>query len=94
MIRDGEWDWMGSANFTTDAWSIQDNSDFAKSTTSACKGAQWATIAKYLVAKWSIPYAPNAPHNFMHNKLAVIDDKLVVTGSFNFSETPPTTQRT
>ena len=32
----------------------------------------------------SPPYSPAAPHDYMHNKLAVVDDT-VITGSFNFS---------
>jgi hypothetical protein len=30
------------------------------------------------------PYAPDLPHNFMHDKL-IVADNLVLTGSFNFS---------
>ena len=37
-----------------------------------------------LVGKNSIPYSPTARHDYMHNKVLVIDDT-VVTGSFNFS---------
>jgi phosphatidylserine/phosphatidylglycerophosphate/cardiolipin synthase-like enzyme len=37
-----------------------------------------------LVGKRSTPYAPNTPHDFMHNKVLVVDD-LVITGSYNFS---------
>ncbi|MDR3707793.1 MAG: phospholipase D-like domain-containing protein [Capsulimonadaceae bacterium] len=37
-----------------------------------------------LTGKLSRPYRPNAPHDFMHNKVLVVDD-LVITGSFNFS---------
>jgi len=60
--------------------------DWAKSTKSAGKAAQWAKISPLLTPKQSVPYKPTAPHNFMHNKLAVVDGKLLVTGSFNFSE--------
>ena len=61
-------------------------SEFAKSAKSADKKRQWDVLKPKLVAKWSVPYAPSAPHNFMHNKLVVVDGKLVATGSFNFSE--------
>ena len=37
-----------------------------------------------LVGKDSAPYTPAGPHNFMHNKVLVIDDT-VITGSYNFS---------
>jgi phosphatidylserine/phosphatidylglycerophosphate/cardiolipin synthase-like enzyme len=37
-----------------------------------------------LVGKNSMPYTPTGPHNFMHNKVLVIDDT-VITGSYNFS---------
>jgi phosphatidylserine/phosphatidylglycerophosphate/cardiolipin synthase-like enzyme len=37
-----------------------------------------------LVGKNSAPYTPIGPHNFMHNKVLVIDDT-VITGSYNFS---------
>jgi phosphatidylserine/phosphatidylglycerophosphate/cardiolipin synthase-like enzyme len=37
-----------------------------------------------LVGKNSTPYSPTGRHDFMHNKVLVIDDT-VITGSFNFS---------
>jgi phosphatidylserine/phosphatidylglycerophosphate/cardiolipin synthase-like enzyme len=37
-----------------------------------------------MVGKQSLPYRPGRSHNFMHNKLLVIDDT-VVTGSYNLS---------
>jgi phosphatidylserine/phosphatidylglycerophosphate/cardiolipin synthase-like enzyme len=37
-----------------------------------------------LVGKNSAPYTPTGHHNFMHNKVLVIDDT-VITGSYNFS---------
>jgi phosphatidylserine/phosphatidylglycerophosphate/cardiolipin synthase-like enzyme len=37
-----------------------------------------------LVGKNSAGYTPTGPHNFMHNKVLVIDDT-VITGSYNFS---------
>jgi phosphatidylserine/phosphatidylglycerophosphate/cardiolipin synthase-like enzyme len=37
-----------------------------------------------LVGKNSAPYMPIGPHNFMHNKVLLIDDT-VITGSYNFS---------
>lgn len=38
----------------------------------------------HLVGKNSTPYSPSSPHDFMHNKVLVIDDT-VITGSYNFS---------
>jgi phosphatidylserine/phosphatidylglycerophosphate/cardiolipin synthase-like enzyme len=37
-----------------------------------------------LVGKDSTPYSPSGPHDFMHNKVLVVDDS-VITGSYNFS---------
>src|SRR5262249_24149321 len=37
-----------------------------------------------LIGKNSARYTPTGPHNFMHNKVLVIDDT-VITGSYNFS---------
>jgi phosphatidylserine/phosphatidylglycerophosphate/cardiolipin synthase-like enzyme len=36
-----------------------------------------------LVGKNSTPYSPTSRHDFMHNKVLVIDDT-VITGSYNF----------
>src|SRR5262249_15145693 len=37
-----------------------------------------------LVGKNSTPYSPESRHDFMHNKVLVVDDT-VITGSYNFS---------
>lgn len=37
-----------------------------------------------LVGKQSTPYSPTNPHDYMHNKVLVVDDT-VITGSYNFS---------
>jgi phosphatidylserine/phosphatidylglycerophosphate/cardiolipin synthase-like enzyme len=37
-----------------------------------------------LVGKQSEPYRPGHSHNFMHNKLLIVDD-MVITGSYNLS---------
>ncbi len=37
-----------------------------------------------LVGKNSTPYSPTSAHDFMHNKVLVVDDT-VITGSYNFS---------
>jgi phosphatidylserine/phosphatidylglycerophosphate/cardiolipin synthase-like enzyme len=37
-----------------------------------------------LVGKHSLPYRPGHSHNFMHNKLLIVDDT-VITGSYNLS---------
>ena len=46
----------------------------------------FAEIVEYgkLVGKKSIPWTPVSTHDFMHNKVMVLDD-VVVTGSYNFS---------
>jgi len=46
--------------------------------------ALWQTIAPHLVAKASVPFTAQGPHNFMHNKAVVADDT-TSTGSFNLS---------
>jgi phosphatidylserine/phosphatidylglycerophosphate/cardiolipin synthase-like enzyme len=51
---------------------------------SVAKKQLFEAIAPHLHAKKSTPFAPSAPHDYMHNKLAVVDDA-VITGSFNFS---------
>jgi len=37
-----------------------------------------------LVGKNSTPYSPTSRHDYMHNKILVVDDT-VITGSYNFS---------
>jgi phosphatidylserine/phosphatidylglycerophosphate/cardiolipin synthase-like enzyme len=41
-------------------------------------------VAKGLAGKNSTPYRPGSRHDFMHNKVVVVDDT-VITGSFNLS---------
>lgn len=38
----------------------------------------------HLAGKVSTPYSSDSPHDFMHNKVLVVDDT-VITGSYNFS---------
>ena len=38
----------------------------------------------HLVGKNSTPYTPTSKHDFMHDKVLVVDDT-VITGSYNFS---------
>jgi phosphatidylserine/phosphatidylglycerophosphate/cardiolipin synthase-like enzyme len=52
--------------------------------TSAEKLDMWLKLKPHLIAKQSIKFEDNLPHNFMHDKVAVADDT-VITGSFNFS---------
>lgn len=46
----------------------------------------FARIVEYgnLIGKRSTPYTPTSRHDYMHNKVMVLDDT-VLTGSFNFS---------
>ena len=37
-----------------------------------------------MIGKHSLPYRPGRSHNFMHNKLLIVDDT-VITGSYNLS---------
>ncbi len=51
--------------------------------------AQWKigafeSVAKGLAGKNSTPYQPGRRHDFMHNKVVLVDDT-VITGSFNLS---------
>lgn len=46
--------------------------------------AIWDRMRDHWVMKPSQPWDPKLPHNFMHNKILVVDDVLL-TGSFNFS---------
>ncbi len=46
--------------------------------------AHWNAVAAQLVAKHSTPYTPTGPHDFMHDKVLVVDDQLA-TGSYNLS---------
>jgi len=52
---------------------------------SQIKIALWNIVKKKLIAKHSTPYSDYGPHDFMHNKLIVVDGRIVKTGSFNFS---------
>lgn len=45
---------------------------------------QHIVSAARLIGKNSTPYTPESRHDFMHNKVLVVDDT-VVTGSYNFS---------
>jgi phosphatidylserine/phosphatidylglycerophosphate/cardiolipin synthase-like enzyme len=51
---------------------------------SLAKEQLFRAIAPHFHSKKSTPFAPQAPHDYMHDKLAVVDDT-VITGSFNFS---------
>jgi phosphatidylserine/phosphatidylglycerophosphate/cardiolipin synthase-like enzyme len=41
---------------------------------------------KRFVAAPSHAYSQNDNNGFMHNKVMIIDDRIVITGSYNFSE--------
>jgi phosphatidylserine/phosphatidylglycerophosphate/cardiolipin synthase-like enzyme len=63
---------------------VVDDWERSGSPQSLAKRQLFAAIAPHLHSKKSTPFTPQAPHDYMHNKLAVIDDA-VITGSFNFS---------
>lgn len=48
------------------------------------KAIQEVVQRAHLIGKNSTPYSPTGPHDFMHNKILVIDNT-VITGSYNFS---------
>lgn len=73
-------------------WGIYDGPEmrqveraWSKGKNSGEKMKLWNVVKKNLVAKESTPYSDNGPHDFMHNKLGVVDRRVVKTGSFNFS---------
>ncbi len=49
-------------------------------------GAFWFMTDKRFVAAPSHPFSANRENDFMHMKTMIIDDKTVITGSYNFSE--------
>jgi phosphatidylserine/phosphatidylglycerophosphate/cardiolipin synthase-like enzyme len=46
----------------------------------------WFMRDRRFVAAPSHAFNPHAEQDFMHNKVMILDDHLVITGSFNFSE--------
>jgi phosphatidylserine/phosphatidylglycerophosphate/cardiolipin synthase-like enzyme len=48
------------------------------------KIAAFQQIAEGLAGKRSTPYSPSSTHDFMHNKVMIVDDT-VITGSYNLS---------
>jgi phosphatidylserine/phosphatidylglycerophosphate/cardiolipin synthase-like enzyme len=46
----------------------------------------WFQNDKRFVAAPSHAFSANRENDFMHNKTMIIDDKIVITGSYNFSE--------
>jgi phosphatidylserine/phosphatidylglycerophosphate/cardiolipin synthase-like enzyme len=60
--------------------------DWERGSAGQAKIAQWNFIKNNLVAKHSTPYSKDGPHDFMHNKVLMVDQQVVVTGSFNFSQ--------
>jgi len=84
-------DCIGRAGLTVDGIfdgtqmrGVLDDWERSGSPQSRAKSQLFAAIAPHLHSKKSTPFAPQAPHDYMHNKLAVVDDA-VITGSFNFS---------
>jgi phosphatidylserine/phosphatidylglycerophosphate/cardiolipin synthase-like enzyme len=51
----------------------------------SAKAEMFGEVQHRLVGKSSTPYTASGRHDFMHNKIVVIDDT-VITGSFNFSQ--------
>ena len=51
----------------------------------AASAAAFRAVASHLVGKRSAPYTPDGPHDFMHDKLLVVDGRFVATGSHNLS---------
>jgi phosphatidylserine/phosphatidylglycerophosphate/cardiolipin synthase-like enzyme len=43
------------------------------------------SVAAHLAHKRSAPYSPTGIHNFLHDKVLVLDEATVATGSFNLS---------
>ena len=55
-----------------------------ESDTGRGSAALFEEVARHLAAKHSEPYSPTSLHNFLHDKVLVVDDT-VATGSFNLS---------
>ena len=47
--------------------------------------ALFQTVSAHLSHKKSAPYTPTSKHDFMHHKLLIVDQRVVVSGSRNFS---------
>jgi phosphatidylserine/phosphatidylglycerophosphate/cardiolipin synthase-like enzyme len=59
--------------------------EWKTSPTGKAKAAMFTAIAAHLAAKKSTRYSPTSRHDFMHNKIVVIDHATVATGSHNLS---------
>jgi phosphatidylserine/phosphatidylglycerophosphate/cardiolipin synthase-like enzyme len=59
---------------------------WAQNPHSGWKTPAFESLVRYghLVGKITTPWTPASPHDFMHNKVIVVDDT-VITGSYNFS---------
>jgi phosphatidylserine/phosphatidylglycerophosphate/cardiolipin synthase-like enzyme len=60
--------------------------NWSKFPSSAEKLEMWKQVKEVLVRKESHPYTPNGIHDFLHDKMFVVDGKNAGTGSFNFSK--------
>lgn len=60
--------------------------NWSKFPSSADKVAMWDQLKDVLVRKNSHPYSPDGIHDFLHDKMYVVDGKNAGTGSFNFSK--------
>lgn len=60
--------------------------NWSKFKTSADKLEMWNKLKEVLVRKESHPYTPDGIHDFLHDKMYVVDGKNAGTGSFNFSK--------
>ena len=60
--------------------------NWSKFKTSKEKLEMWNQVKEHLVRKESHPYTPDGIHDFLHNKMYVVDGKNAGTGSFNFSK--------
>ena len=59
--------------------------EWKTTTNGTAKAALFQTIATHLHHKKSAPYTPTSKHDFMHHKLLIVDQRVVVAGSHNFS---------
>ena len=80
IVRDGASVWTGSGNFTRGGLLLQDNNYLT------IHSPATAGIDKRFVAANSHAFVKSDNNNFMHNKVMIIDDNVVITGSYNFSE--------
>jgi phosphatidylserine/phosphatidylglycerophosphate/cardiolipin synthase-like enzyme len=76
--------WVADYGGVYDWTQMQSVFDQWRGTSSEWKIHAFQQVARPLSGKRSTPFQPGSPHDFMHNKIVVADDR-VITGSYNLS---------